>query len=138
MTYQLENNILTKNFYKRMFFDNWKKGKQQIEFLIENPNGDNIDKNTILLKNWLRENNYHPEIIIVMKDEKCKTCTIQNRICVRIDDLSIVPCRGLSYPWYIVSKFKVKDSKIVDIESKNFQIDLVTKTNHVHNFPFCN
>ena len=46
-------------------------------------------------------------------------CSLQSTLHVRLGDLAIVPCHRTSYSSFLLGNFKVKNNKIVGIESKN-------------------
>ena len=46
-------------------------------------------------------------------------CSLQSCLYVRLGDLAIVPCHRQSYDEFTLGHFKVKDGKVIEIESEN-------------------
>jgi radical SAM protein with 4Fe4S-binding SPASM domain len=64
-------------------------------------------------------------------------CSIQMNMQVRLGDLSIIPCHRTSYQPYIGAKFKVKNNKIIGIESNNPEAMIGITTFNGNSLPFC-
>jgi radical SAM protein with 4Fe4S-binding SPASM domain len=64
-------------------------------------------------------------------------CSIQSTIHIRMGDLSIAPCHRLSYNPFITALFKVKNGKIIGIESKNPELFLGIMSMEGKNQPGC-
>lgn len=84
-------------------------------------------------------NNYDNIAITVKTDgpNDKLSCGIQNRVCVRIGDLSLVPCHRTMYPQYIYGKFSIEDNKIVDIEGENVALATTIYSMKSNNQPVC-
>lgn len=56
-------------------------------------------------------------------DRAGASCSINNMLCVRLGDLSIVPCHRTSYKDYALGRFIVEDDKIIGYHCDNMEID---------------
>jgi hypothetical protein len=44
-------------------------------------------------------------------------CSLGNDLCIQCNNLTLVPCHRLSYPFYQGGKFIIKNNKIIGIEA---------------------
>jgi radical SAM protein with 4Fe4S-binding SPASM domain len=64
-------------------------------------------------------------------------CSIQSDFSVRMNDLAIVPCHRTSYDFLNYGCLKVKDNKIIGIESNNINLLVSIYSTNTQNFPYC-
>jgi len=64
-------------------------------------------------------------------------CYVGNNLCVRIKDLSIIPCHKILVKPFILGKFQIKNNKILRIEPNNLELLIGLCCLDKKNFPLC-
>ena len=103
------NHVIDTEFEKKSFGDKKLFAKRVV--MKENYPTKGYD--ILALPNFFNEANL---------DNRGIGCDIKRTLCIRVGDLSIVPCHRLSYEQFITGKFIVENNKIVGIEGDNWEI----------------
>lgn len=92
---------------------------KHIDYLVINKDG------TKTLKEPTSKNSYIP---YDLASSNTPGCTINTMLCVRLGDLSIVPCHRTSYNKFIYGHYQIEDNKIVDLIAENINLPLYIYT----------
>jgi len=64
-------------------------------------------------------------------------CSVEDNLCVRIKDLSIIPCRKILAKPFILGRFQAEDNRIIKLEPNNLELLIGLSSFDKKNLPMC-